>query len=68
MDREKYIRYVRIMAERHRGLLALISHEIFKQTTSQAVLSFAWGTAKLSHCLLRHLFSSVQSVVVSQSL
>ena len=46
MDREKYIRHLRIMAERRRGLLALISHEIFKQTTSPAVLSFAWGTAK----------------------
>lgn len=46
MDREKYIRYMKIMAERHRGLLALISHEIFKQTTSHAVLSFDWGTAK----------------------
>ena len=22
--------------------------------------SYAWGTAKLSHCLLRHLFSLVQ--------
>ena len=30
------------------------------QVWNEMTSSYAWGTAKLSHCLLRHLFSSVQ--------
>ena len=30
------------------------------QVWNEMTSSYAWGTAKLSHCLLRHLFSLVQ--------